>query len=75
MGGGAGAAFRSRGEGSLVAPRLGEVLSPLVCVLAVLALALGATIFFLADPSSKAGQNPVAVLALSIGARRRPKPT
>jgi hypothetical protein len=49
-----------------VAPRLGNVLYALACVLAVLILALGATVFFLADPTSKAGQNPIAVLAVSV---------
>jgi hypothetical protein len=48
-----------------VALRLGNVLV-LACVLAVLTLALGATVFFLAHPSSKAGQNPIAVLAISV---------
>jgi hypothetical protein len=52
--------------GSPVAPRLGNVLYVLACVLAVLILALGATVFFLADPSSKAGQNPIAVLVVSV---------
>jgi sulfur relay (sulfurtransferase) DsrF/TusC family protein len=49
-----------------VAPRLGNVLYMLACVLAVLVLALGATVFFLADPSSKPGQHPIAVLAVSV---------
>ena len=49
-----------------MAPRLGNVLYVLACVLAVLILALGATVFFLADPSSKAGQNPIAVLVVSV---------
>ena len=49
-----------------MAPRLGNVLYVLACVLAVLVLALGATVFFLADPSSKAGQNPIAVLVVSV---------
>ena len=53
-------------KGSPVAPRLGNVLYVLACVLAVLILALGATVFFLADPSSKAGQNPIAVLVVSV---------
>lgn len=66
MGGDAGAAFRFVEKGSPVAPRLGNVLYVLACVLAVLILALGATVFFLADPSSKAGQNPIAVLAVSV---------
>lgn len=65
MGGGAGAALRSR-ERSPVSPRLGNVLYVLACLVAVLALALGAMVFFLADPSSKAGQNPIAVLAVSV---------
>ena len=65
MGGGAGAALRSR-ERSPVSPRLGNVLYVLACLVAVLALALGAIVFFLADPSSKAGQNPIAVLAVSV---------
>ena len=66
MGGGAGAAFRSAERGSPVAPRLGKVLYVLACLVGVLVLALGATVFFLGDPSSKAGQNPVAVLAVSV---------
>ena len=49
-----------------MAPRLGNVLHMLACVLAVLIVALGATVFFLADPSSKLGQNPIAVLAVSV---------
>ena len=49
-----------------MAPRLGKVLYVLACILAVLVLSLGATVFFLADPSSKAGQNPVAVLIVSV---------
>ncbi len=49
-----------------MAPRLGNVLYVLACVLAVLVLALGATVFFLAEPSSKLGQNPIAVLAVSV---------
>ena len=49
-----------------MAPRLGNVLYVLACVLAVLVLALGATVFFLADPSSKTGQNPIAVLVVSV---------
>jgi hypothetical protein len=47
-----------------VAPRLGKVLYASACVLAVLVLALGITVFFLAEPTSKAGQNPIAVLAV-----------
>jgi hypothetical protein len=66
MGAGAGAAFRNRERGSPVAPRLGKVVFVLTCLVAVLVLALGATVFFLADPSSKAGQNPIAVLAISV---------
>ena len=66
MGGGAGAAFRTRERGSPVAPRLGKVLYVVACLVAVLVLALGATVFFLADPSSTAGQNPIAVLAVSV---------
>ena len=49
-----------------MASRLGNVLYVLACVFAVMILALGATIFFLADPSSKAGQNPIAVLVVSV---------
>jgi flagellar capping protein FliD len=49
-----------------VAPRLGNMLYVLACALAVLVLALGATVFFFADPSSKAGQNPIAVLIVSV---------
>ena len=49
-----------------MAPRLGNVLYVLACVLAVLFLALGATVFFRAHPSSEAGQNPIAVLAISV---------
>ena len=49
-----------------MAPRLGKVVYVLACLVAVLVLALGATVFFLADPSSKAGQNPIAVLAVSV---------
>ena len=49
-----------------MAPRLGKVVYVLTCLVAVLVLALGATVFFLADPSSKAGQNPIAVLAISV---------
>ena len=49
-----------------MAPRLGNALYVLACLVAVLVLALGATVFFLADPSSKAGQNPIAVLAVSV---------
>jgi hypothetical protein len=52
--------------GSPVAPRLGNVLYALACILAVLILALGATVFFLANPSSKAGQNPITVLVVSV---------
>ena len=49
-----------------MAPRLGNVLYVLACVLAVLVLALGATVFFLAHPASEAGQNPIAILAISL---------
>ena len=49
-----------------MAPKFGNVLYVLACLLAVLILALGATVFFLADPSSKAGQNPIAVLGASV---------
>ena len=49
-----------------MAPKFGNVLYVLACLLAVLVLALGATVFFLADPSSKAGQNPIAVLGASV---------
>lgn len=49
-----------------MAPRLGNVLYASACVLAVLVLALGITVFFLAEPTSKAGQNPIAVLAVSV---------
>ena len=49
-----------------MAPKFGNVLCVLACLLAVLVLALGATVFFLADPSSKAGQNPIAVLGASM---------
>jgi len=49
-----------------VAPKFGNVLYVSACLLAVLVLALGATVFFLADPSSKAGQNPIAVLGASV---------
>ena len=49
-----------------MAPKLGNVLYVSACVLAVLVLALGATVFFLAHPSSEAGQNPIAVLAVSV---------
>ena len=49
-----------------MAKKLGNVLYVLACVLAVMFLGLGATVFLLADPSSKAGQNPVAVLAISL---------
>jgi hypothetical protein len=53
-------------EGPTVAPKFGNVLYVSACLLAVLVLALGATVFFLADPSSKAGQNPIAVLGASV---------
>jgi hypothetical protein len=66
MGGAPELLFRSRERGSAVAPRLGNPLYVLACLVAVLVLALGATLFFLADPSSKAGQNPIAVLAVSV---------
>ena len=49
-----------------MAPRLGNVLYVLACLLAVLVLALGATVFFLAEPASKLGRNPIAVLAVSV---------
>ena len=49
-----------------MAPRLGKVVYVLACLVAVLVLALGATVFFFADPSSKAGRNPIAVLAIAV---------
>ena len=49
-----------------MAPRLGNVLYVVACVLAVLVLPIGAAVFFLADPSSKTGQNPIAVLVVSV---------
>jgi hypothetical protein len=58
--------FAVAGRGPPVVPRLGKVLHVVACVLAMLLLAFGTTIFFLADPSSKAGQNPTAVLAISV---------
>lgn len=48
-----------------MAQRLGNVLYVVACLLAVLVLALGATVSFL-PASSKVGQNPIAVLVVSV---------
>ena len=63
---GAGAAFSQSREGLRCGAKTWQRALRIGLLVAVLVPALGATLFFLADPSSKAGQNPIAVLAVSV---------
>ena len=66
MGGGAGAAFSQSREGLACGAKTWQGALRIGLRRCRAGPRSGATVFFFADPSSKAGQNPIAVLAVSV---------